>query len=522
MIAVLSRQRMQAFDRHAIEQCRVPSLVLMENAGRGATEVIAGVLSERRPGGVVGAQVCVVCGPGNNGGDGFVVARRLLALGARVQVYLATTPDRLHGDALLNHQAWVGLQGPVASLTEDADLSALRDHIAGCDLVVDGLFGTGLDREIAGHLRRVIEVINEVQTPCVALDIPSGLDANRGAALGVAVRAVATVTFAHHKLGLLCTEGAALTGRLHVVDIGVPGRLHEAVGRDAELLESADVAALLGARSVAAHKGDAGRVLAIAGSAGKTGAALLVGTAALRAGAGLVWIGGFPDAAAALDQRVLEVMTARIDPECIEDSLDQLLRSIDVVVIGPGMGLDQRARRVVDHVVMRWAGTTVVDADALTHLAGRASELRHAAGHLVLTPHPGEMGRLLGCSTAQVEADRFAALARSVELTGAVVLLKGPRTLVGAPGELPVVNAVDCPALATAGAGDVLAGICGALACSLPAREAAFCAAHVHTLAARRWSDRTGADRGLLAHEVADAIPGVLAGVARLCVPVPL
>jgi hydroxyethylthiazole kinase-like uncharacterized protein yjeF len=513
MIAVLSQERMRQFDRYAIEHCQVPSLVLMENAGRGAAEVIATLLTRRR-GGVRAARVCVLCGPGNNGGDGFVVARRLRVLGARVQVWLTVPAARLRGDALHNYRAWTGIGGQVEELADNLDSELLRSRLADCDLVVDGLFGTGLDREVSGRLRTLIELVNEADPPCVALDVPSGLHANRGVALGVAIRAEVTVTFAHYKLGLLCTEGAALAGQVHVADIGVPAELDRHVGRDADLLESTDVAALLHARSIATHKGAAGRVLAIAGSAGKTGAALLVGTAALRAGAGLVWIGGFPEAATALEQRVLELMTARIDPDRIEHSLDELLASMHVVVIGPGMGLDERARRVAEHVVLRHAGVKVVDADALTLLASRAAELPAAAGQLVLTPHPAELGRLLQCSAAQVEADRFAALARAVELTNAVVLLKGPRTLVGAPGHRPVVNAVDCPALATAGAGDVLSGMCGALACTLAPREAACCAAHLHTLAARHWAQQSGADRGLLAHEISDAVPSVLAGLA--------
>jgi hydroxyethylthiazole kinase-like uncharacterized protein yjeF len=207
-------------------------------------------------------------------------------------------------------------------------------------------------------------------------------------------------------------------------------------------------------------------------------------------------------------------MTARIDRDRLEASLDEQLARADVVAIGPGLGHDDFARRVVDHVVLGWDGTKVVDADAITHFKGRASELAKAAGRLVLTPHPGEMGRLLDCSSAEVESDRFAAVARAVELTEAVVVLKGPRTLIGTPGEAPVVNRAAAPVLATAGSGDVLTGITGAFACSLEPREAAFCAVHVHGLSALSWSEKTGADRGMVAREIADGVPEVLASLA--------
>jgi NAD(P)H-hydrate epimerase len=222
----------------------------------------------------------------------------------------------------------------------------------------------------------------------------------------------------------------------------------------------------------------------------------------------------FPEAAVALDARVLEEMTYRIDPANPEASLDEALGSADAAVVGPGLGLGADAQRAVDHVVFKSTVAKVVDADALTLLAGRFGELRSAAGRIVLTPHPGEMARLLGSTTAEVEADRFAAVARAVSLSGAVVLLKGARTLVGAPGVQTVVNPSGTPALATAGSGDVLAGMVAALAVGLEPFHAACAAAYVHGLAGEQWASARGQDRGLLAHEIADTVPAVLAGLA--------
>jgi ADP-dependent NAD(P)H-hydrate dehydratase / NAD(P)H-hydrate epimerase len=512
MIPVLSREQMRALDRHAIEKCSVPSLVLMENAGRGAAEVI-----DRELGRTGSSRVVAICGSGNNGGDGFVVARRLLASGRDVRVFLIASKDKLSRDARANHDAWCGIGGTVTEIGADADLpklEAVLGELGDADVVVDALLGTGLDRPLEGRLLTVIQRINAATARRVALDIPSGLDSNTGAVLGEAVRAHVTITFAHLKLGLFSSTGAEHVGQVYLADIGVPAALHLAVGHAAVAVEGADVAAALAPRALSTHKGSAGHVLVIAGSAGKTGASLLVARGALRAGAGLATIATFPEAADTLDRRVFEEMTARIERDRLEQSLDEQLARADVVAIGPGLGTDPEARRVVDHVVLGWNGPKIVDADAITHFRGRATELRDAAGSVVLTPHPGEMGRLLDCSSADVEHDRFAAIARAVDLTGAVVVLKGPRTLIGAPAQVPVVNRAAAPVLATAGSGDVLTGIAAGFACSLEPREAAFSAVHVHGLSALCWSEKTGADRGMVAREIADGVPEVLASLA--------
>jgi NAD(P)H-hydrate epimerase len=507
MTPVLSRDQSRAVDHHAVTVCRVPGLVLMENAGRGAAEL---VLERLR---VAPGAVAVVCGAGNNGGDGFVVARRLLCVGQPVRVLFASARERLSGDALTNHDAWLGVGGPVVSITED-NLALLESELARASIVVDAVFGTGLDREVTGFLAAVIDLINRAPGLRVALDVPSGLDADTGSALGVAVRAHETVTFAALKLGLETSTGAGYAGRVTVSDIGVPPRVLDAVGSSARMLGAADVRSWLAPRRLAAHKGEAGRVVVVAGSPGKTGAALLVARGAFRAGAGLVTLCASPETADALDRRVLEEMTARIDPARVGESLKAHLATADAVVVGPGLGLDAAARAVADHVVLEHAGLVVVDADALTHLAGRLVELRGAKGLLVLTPHPGELGRLLGIGAAEVERDRFRAVKAAVEASRAIVLLKGARTLIGAPGELTVVNPSGTPALATAGSGDVLSGVVAAMLAALPDPFRAACAAaYVHGLAGELWARSRGADRGLLAHEIADGVPAVLAGL---------
>jgi ADP-dependent NAD(P)H-hydrate dehydratase / NAD(P)H-hydrate epimerase len=502
MIPVLSRAEMRRFDAHASSACQVPSLLLMENAGRGAADVIARELGLPQRS---AARIVIVCGAGNNGGDGFVVARRLLTLGAEPRVYLLVKPERLTGDALSNYRSLLGVGGVVVEL-EPNQLNVLGSAIESAHAVVDAVFGTGLDREVSGFFRYAIEFMNGARCPIFALDLPSGLDADTGAVLGAAVRAGTTITFAHAKLGLMTASGLQHSGKLHTVDIGVPDTSLAQIGYSAEIVEGSDVLSALVARSVTTHKGSAGRVVVIAGSPGKIGAALLAAQGALRAGAGLVTIAALPETAALLDQRVLEVMTARIEPERIEDSLDELLERADAVAIGPGLGLSATARRIVEHVALRVRKTKVLDADAITHFAGRAEELRGAAGELVLTPHAGEMARMVGGTAADVEADRFGTLTRAVALTGSVVLLKGHNTLVGAPEERVAVNVSGSGVLATGGSGDVLTGILAAFGALLDIRRAAYAAAYVHGIAGQRRA-RQGVDRGVLAHEIADEVP---------------
>ena len=477
----------------------------MENAGRGAVDVIVRELA--LPLGSA-ARIVVVCGAGNNGGDGFVVARRLLALGADPRVYLLVKAERLTGDALSNYHSFVGVGGQVVEL-EPNQLSVLGAAIESARAVVDAVFGTGLDRPVQGFFRYAIEFMNGARCPIFALDVPSGLDADTGAVLGVAVRAGVTITFAQAKLGLMTASGLLHSGKLYTVDIGVPDTGLAQVGYSAEIVEASDVLSALVPRSISTHKGSAGRVLVIAGSPGKIGAALLAAQGALRAGAGLVTIAALPETAALLDQRVLEVMTARIDPNRIEDSLDELSAKVDALAIGPGLGLDSSARRIAEHVALRVPKTKVLDADAISHFAGRAEALRGAAGELVLTPHAGEMARIVGGSAEAVEADRFGTLARAVALTGSVVLLKGHRTLIGAPEERVAINVTGSAVLATGGSGDVLTGILAAFGALLDIRRAAYVAAYVHGLAGERRSLQ-GIDRGVLAHEIADEVPAAL------------
>jgi ADP-dependent NAD(P)H-hydrate dehydratase / NAD(P)H-hydrate epimerase len=506
MTPVLSRAQMREFDRHAIEVCRVPSVVLMENAGRGATDVL---VRELLGGDASGAHLVVVCGAGNNGGDGMVVARHLLVRGATAEVFLVGDARGLGPDALTNLEAWRGLGGAVHELGPGADVTLLDRAMAKADVVIDALFGTGLDRPIEGHHALVVRAMNTAAAPRFAIDLPSGLDADTGRALGVVVRARVTATLAHHKLGLLTPAGADVAGSVQVVDIGVPGALVAHVGGSAQLLSPDDLAQWTIPREPGAHKNTAGHVAVLGGSPGHIGAPQLVARGAMRAGAGLATIVTWPATASLIEGHVLEVMTARVDADRPGESLDAALEHKQAVVVGPGLGLGDDARTAVEYVLASWRGPVVVDADALSMFAGRPSVFM-ASKKAILTPHPGELGRLLGRSSAEVEADRYGAARELCAASGAVVVLKGAHTIIASPDSRVAVTPAACPVLATAGSGDVLGGIIAALACHAPTFEAACAGVMLHAAAGEQWA-RTHhhTDRGMLASEIADTLPGL-------------
>ncbi|MCL2778864.1 MAG: NAD(P)H-hydrate dehydratase [Polyangiaceae bacterium] len=507
MIPILSRAEMRAFDAHAIGTCKVPSLVLMENAGRGAAETIEREIFD---GQVHGKRAVVVCGTGNNGGDGFVVARRLLLRGAVVEAWLVGQSPKTT-DCRLNMDAFAGIGGCIVLVAEGGSLKAHESSLAKADVIVDALFGIGLDRAIDEPHASLLALINESQAPKVALDVPSGMNADTGAVMGAYVRAKLTVSFGHLKLGHVTPRGARACGAVHVVDIGVP-RSTSAV-HSADLVDASDVRAVLTPRPVDSHKYRAGHVAVLAGSPGKIGAAALCAKGALRGGAGAATIVTWPEAASALESRAVEIMTARIaDGSDLASQIDAALVGKRALVIGPGFGLGDGARIAVNHVLSSFPGTIVADADALTLHARAIEQFAAARGRAILTPHASELGRLLGITSEEVEADRFLAARTAAVRANAVVVLKGAHTIVAAPDGRMVVNSSGNPVLATAGSGDVLAGLVGACACILHPFEAAWCAVYLHGAVGDAWK-KTRGDRGMLASDIAEGLPETMASV---------
>jgi NAD(P)H-hydrate epimerase len=510
MIPLLSREAVRALDADAVTRLGVPSCVLMENAGRGAFEEIARRYTERL------SRVLIVGGVGQNGGDAWVIARHLFVHGHQPRCVLVGERSKVRGDAAPNLHALEQLIGPVPSVTEQ-EFGPLAERLWDAELVVDGIFGTGLDRPIEGLSARVIDYIAREGTACVALDIPSGIDANSGKVLGIALSAELTLTFAAHKRGLHQHPGAAYAGEVVLVGIGVPGygpTRVEVPGLEYAAIEAADVRELLPLRAADAHKGRGGHVLVVAGSPGRTGAAVLSGHGAMRAGAGLVTLCPRAGARAALDAKVLEIMTSDMPAEldaAVAHVVEEMKKKHSAVV-GPGLGTDDGGSKLAERLALELKAPCVLDADALTAFSGRAKELQKAAGPRILTPHPAEAARMLGCSTEELQADRYQSALRLAAESAAVVVLKGARTVIATPDGRIRVCPLDVPALAVAGTGDVLTGIIAALLAQLSAAEAALCAVYLHAAAG---AHAAVADRGLLAHEVADAIPQVLATLRR-------
>lgn len=505
---ILTAAEMRAADVAAADQAGVPTLLLMENAGRGLADVA------RRERAASPGPVAIVCGPGSNGGDGFVAARHLAGAGVPVRVLLVAPPSQGRGDAAVALAA----AGRVGVSIQDgsgwSDGAAWQAHLEGASVVVDAIFGTGFHGEVRGPAAAAIAGMNQVVARKLAVDIPSGLDADTGRASGPVFRADVTATMGAWKLGL-AIDAAGPAGRVEVVDLGVPVARADGAAH-AFLLDEAGVAARLPRRTSDAHKGSSGHLLVVAGSAGKTGAALLVGRAALRGGAGLVTVASTAAGQVALDAKTLEVMTDRYadgdDPPApvAIAALQALAARVQAVAIGPGIPTGHGMRDVVRELAARLALPMVVDADALNALGTDApGVLSGAPAPRILTPHPGEMGRLIGKSIADVQADRVGHARALAGATRAIVVLKGARTVIAAPDGRVFINPVACSALATAGSGDVLCGLTGALlARRADALTAAQVAVFVHGTAGEALSGRFG--DGTMAGDLPDVIAATM------------
>jgi len=486
MIPVLDGGGMREADRQTIVELGVPSLVLMESAASGVTEVV----SERFPAAV---SVAIVCGPGNNGGDGLAVARQLHCRGYEVAVALVAAHRELTGDAAVQFELArrFGVTLLDCSRATGSRVAAL---VAGADVVVDALFGTGLDRPLRGRWAEAVRVVNAGKSPVVAVDIPSGLRGSSGEIPAVAVTAAATVTFGAPKLAHVLPPACWRCGDVAVADIGIPPWVVErqaAVG----VVESEDVGAWLPARPPDAHKGRFGHLLVVAGREGRAGAAALAARAGVALGAGLVTVATVRAAVRPIQSLVPEAMVDPLpsgeDGAATGEGIEAPLAKATAVAVGPGLGLGDGPRRLVETIVREWRGPLVLDADALTLLAGRLETLRGRDPLPVLTPHPGELGRLLGVATAEVTRDRLAAATAAAAAAEAVVLAKGSRTVIAGGEGWSLINPTGTAGLASGGAGDVLTGAIGALlAQGVPPKEAAAAGAWLHGRAAELAGER--------------------------------
>lgn len=489
-LVLLTNDEMGHADRLAVA-AGTPSLTLMDNAGRCVAREARALLG-------AGRRAAVLCGPGNNGGDGFVAARYLREGGAEVHVALLGAPTALRGDAAVMAQRW---GGEIGALSPSA--------IDGADVVIDALFGAGLARAITGVAADVIAVLNAADVPVLAVDVPSGLDGSTGQALGAVVEATRTVTFFRRKPGHLLMPGRALCGPVIVDDIGI----RDSVLADIGAKTWANAPGLWGAEfpwpKLEGHKYARGHALVVSGPAAHTGAARMGARGALRIGAGLVTVASPPDALAANAAQLTAIMLTSCDGP---DALARILadRRKNAVLLGPALGIGEPTRQLVKAALASGAAT-VLDADAITSFADDPAALFRAIAAIpdrpvVLTPHDGEFKRLFG------DVDQPSKLARAraaAQRSGAIVVLKGPDTVIASPGGRAAINANAPPWLATAGAGDVLGGfVTGLLAQGMPWFGAACAAVWLHGAAASAFGP------GLIAEDIPETLPQVLRALA--------
>jgi ADP-dependent NAD(P)H-hydrate dehydratase / NAD(P)H-hydrate epimerase len=517
MEPVFTAAEMQALDARAIGTLGIPGPRLMESAGRGAAALIA---REWAP--IRGRRILVVCGRGNNGGDGFVVARHLKARGARVRVLLLGARGDVKGDASHALARW---RGRIEEIRGAESLAIVERALGEADLVVDALLGTGLAGPARLLVADVIERLNASAAraghPVVALDLPSGLGSDGGTVLGSTVRATLTATFAGYKRSLLLYPGAEYAGRVVVVPIGIP-EAEVRRGIATFLLGEASVGGFFPRRKRDAHKGTYGHLLVVAGSMGKSGAAALAGRAALRSGVGLCTV-----ATAASQQPVvagldMEIMTEPL-AETAAGSISfkakgrilDLASQRDAVALGPGLSLDAESQALARALIAELDRPMVVDADALSALAGHLDLLDDAPGPRLLTPHPGEMARMLGIPVAEVQAARIETVQAFCARHRVHLVLKGARSVLGGPDGRIFINETGNPGMATGGSGDVLTGMLGAfLARRFDPLAALQAGCVLHGLA----GDLAAADRGeegLIASDIVEAIPGALNPAVR-------
>jgi NAD(P)H-hydrate epimerase len=496
-LRVLNSVQMREADRRTIEEIGVPSLVLMENAGRQAVAAI-----EAMHGDLLSGQVAVLCGRGNNGGDGFVVARTLAQRNVDVSVFLLGRVADVRGDARVNLEILGRLSVTVVEIADGAAWELHLSQVRDCSLIVDAIFGTGLNAPVSGLVESVIADLNSSGIPVVSIDLPSGLSADSNDPIGPSVEADTTVTLAAPKLPLVLPPGEAHAGDIVIADIGIPTSVLDALdGPRLELLTRHGMRELITPRPADSHKGDYGRVLVVAGSPGKTGAAHLAAVGALRSGAGLVTV-ATPSACQAI--------VAAMGPEYMTEGLAEGLAGIevdgvdrvldmarDVIAIGPGIGQAPGTRAFVKSLVDRATMPLVIDADGLNAFADDPDRLAGREGRdVIITPHPGEMARLVGMSTDEVQSSRLE-IARNFAIAHRVyVVLKGYRTLIATPDERVFINPTGNPGMATGGTGDVLTGMIAAwLAQLLDAEAACKLAVYLHGMA----GDLAEADAGEVA-----------------------
>jgi len=526
---ILSAMQMAEVDRFTTERYRIPSILLMENAGRSVAEEI-----EKACPGLDKKNIAVLCGRGNNGGDGFVVARYLTLHNAQPSILLFSEPGKLKGDALANYEIAQAMGISIQILSAPSEARSYLKKMAGPDIIVDALFGTGLSKPVGPDFRHIVEWINNnsPRSFVAAVDIPSGLMADSPEVIGPAVKAHMTVTFSALKLAHVSPPASDFAGRVVLASIGSPPALFENPDYRMNLVDQAQVRSILPDRARDSHKGSFGHVYVVAGSRGKSGAALMTGLAALRSGAGLVtlWlprslqkgvIGKFPELMTDLLPETEEGTSDRSGAE----RLVSLLQDMDSLVLGPGVTTHPSTKKLVWELVRRSPVPVVLDADGINAFVPPAEPIRNEEDQpVILTPHPGEMARLIGKKISDVQKNRLGTARDFAVARRCYVVLKGFQTVIATPeGEL-YINNTGNPGMATGGTGDILSGIMGRFVAAWKIQHARreksdladfICAAvHLHGLSGDLAAEKEGME-SLIATDLLNFLPAAFKKVSR-------
>ena len=508
---VVTAEEMRIIDRRTIEGYSIPGSVLMERAGLAVASRIKEAFSPRK--------VIIIAGSGNNGGDGLVVARNLYNEGWDVKVFLTAKPEDLKGDALLQYRIAVKFGLKIYPINEF--LTNYSSLITRHCILVDALLGTGISKKVTGLLSEVISYLNRSNVPIISVDIPSGISSDNGQIMGEAVRADCTVTFGLPKRGHLLYPGAQHSGKLFIEDIGFPKELLISEKLHIELLTKDKVSLLIPKRLRYSHKGNYGHVLIVAGSKGKTGAAIMAAKACLRSGAGLVTLGIPKSLADVFQSRVTEEMILAL-PDKGDGTLSQraarvilnfLNERATTLAIGPGIGISSDTKKLMEILIKTSTTPMVIDADGINSLKGERAMFSKLKAPIILTPHPGEMARLLGkqkgvsVKTQDIERNRINVPFSFAKETGTYLVLKGVPTIIAGPDGMAYINSTGNPGMASAGTGDVLTGMISAfLSQGLSPTHASILGVYMHGFA----GDSAAAEKGehpLIATDIIEKIP---------------
>lgn len=512
---IATPDQMREIDKVAIGSIGIPGIVLMENAAVRVVEEIEASL-----GAVRGRNILILAGKGNNGGDALAVARHLFNRGARVSLFITAAKAEITGDAAINLSIVSNMMIPTAELVEEVMLDEFKASLSSAELVADGIFGTGFKGSITGFIGDVIDLVNCSGKPVISIDIPSGVNGTTGEVSGSCIRASKTVTLVLPKPGLVMHPGCEYTGELVVADIGIPLEVINGSDIQLNLLDEQFVSDLIPQRKSNSNKGDYGKVLIITGSRGMTGAGCLAAGAALRSGSGLVYLGVPKSLTGIYNSTVREAVVLPAednDRGCIaKESLRYLLQQMEgksAVALGPGLSVNEDISFVVSHIVENSKVPLVLDADALNAISSDISILARLKAETVITPHPGEMARLTGLSIADIQKDRLNTARSFAAKWGVITVLKGSRTVVALPDGTTYINPTGNAGMATAGMGDVLAGIIASLiAQGLKPGDAAAAGVYIHGLAGDQAALEKGL-HGLTAGDVIEQLPYTIKGL---------